>query len=71
MGAHERGQREKLERLESEYADLTDGSALITHEETGTTKYHFADGAESKNLDDAVKTGEALVRFVKGQRGKA
>ena len=68
MGAHERGQREKLEALEEEYADLTDGSALITHEETGTTKYHFADGAESKTLDDAVKTGEALVRFVRGQR---
>lgn len=71
MGAHERGQREKLERLEEEYAELTDGGALVTHEQTGTVRFHFADGAESKTLDDAVKTGEALVKFVKRQRNKA
>lgn len=68
MAVYDNGQRARLEALEEEYADLTDGSALITHEETGITKYHFADGSESKTLDDAVKTGEALVRFVKRQR---
>jgi hypothetical protein len=71
VGAHERGQREKLERLEEEYAELTDGSALVTHEETGTVRFHFSDGAESKSLDDAVKQGEALVKFVKRQQDRA
>jgi hypothetical protein len=65
VNAHERGNRSKLERLEAEYANITDGDALITAESTETTRFKFADGAEAVGTEDAVKQGEALVKFAR------
>ena len=65
MGAHDNASKAELERLEAEYADLTDGDALITAESTETTRFKFADGAEAVGTDDAVKQGRALVNFAR------
>lgn len=70
MNAHERGNRSKLEKLESEYANLTDGDALVTAESTETTRFKFADGAEAVGTEDAVKQGQALVNFVRNLRDR-
>lgn len=70
MSVFNSAQKAELERLEMEYADATDGEALITNFEFGTVRYHFADGGEAVSLDDAVKAGSALVRFVKNQKGR-
>jgi hypothetical protein len=70
MSVHNEAQKAQLARLEVEYAEATGGEALITNEETSTTKYTFADGGEATNTDEAIKSASALVRFVKNQKGQ-
>lgn len=69
MSVHHEAQRAELESLESEYASIT-GENLVTHQESRVVKYHLADGGEASSLDDAIKQGRALVRFVKNQKGQ-
>ena len=59
---HMRGQ---LETLETVYADLTHGRALVTAQDGPHST--FADGATSKGLPDAVAQGKALTRFAVNQ----
>lgn len=68
MAVHNQGQRDKLEALEVEYADLTERD-LIKHVEQGPVKWHFDDGGEAKSLDGAVQAGQALVNFAKRLKG--
>jgi hypothetical protein len=55
----------KLEAYEEVYADLTDGRALIVHQDG--MHFRFDDGAEARSLSDAVMQARALVRFVFNQ----
>lgn len=68
MSVHNESQRQQLERLEEEYAAVTDRD-LIKHVETGPVKWHFDDGGEAKTLDGAVQAGAALLNFAKRLKG--
>ena len=59
---HMRGQ---LEELETMYANLTYGRALITAQ--NGPHYAFDDGGTARGLEDAVTQGRALTRFVVNQ----
>lgn len=69
MGIFGRAQKAELEALEVEYAELTDGEALVTDEQTETTRYTFADGGQAVGTDSALRSARALVRFARNQRG--
>lgn len=58
----------RLEALEVEYADLTDGEALVAETTMGVVRWAFADGGTANTLERAVTSAEALVRFVKNQK---
>lgn len=68
MGLFGNAQKAELEKLEQEYAEATGGEALITDEQTVTSRYTFADGGTATGTDDAIKSARALVRFAKGLR---
>lgn len=70
MGIFGRAQKAELEALETEYAELTGGEALITDEQSEATRYTFADGGQAVGTDSAVQSARALVRFVKNQGGQ-
>lgn len=57
--------RGQLETLETVYAALTDGRALITHQDG--TNYQLDDEVQARSLTDAVESGRALVRFTINQ----
>lgn len=68
MSVYNESLKAELEKLEREYDKITDGSALIPYQEQGTVKYVFADGGHATNLEDAVKSATALVRFARRLR---
>jgi hypothetical protein len=68
MGLHRDAQKAELEALETRYAELTGGDALITDETDVTKRYTLADGGTATGMDDAIKSGRALVRFVENQK---
>lgn len=57
--------RGQLETLETVYADLTHGRALVTAQDG--PHYTFDDGATATGLPDAVKQGKALTQFAVNQ----
>lgn len=60
----------RLEALEEEYANLTDGEALVAETTMGVVRWAFADGGTANTLERAVVSAEALVRFVKNSKTK-
>lgn len=62
--SHDKQQaRERLERAEEEFAELTDGRGLL--DQDGTT-YRMYDGEEVRGVEAAAKAAERHVRFLRG-----